>query len=108
MFRESENSTTTEFARNPNEKTNFINFKPTVKGIYDVYARNQLIVTYDLTGLTFGKGFFIIIAILAIVGIVYYGMRNGWFTNLKGSAKKEPQRRQVSPFELEIPEKKNE
>ena len=78
-----------------------VKFTPDRKAVYDVYVRNELIKSYDLTGLTFGNIFIWILVIVGILLLLYLANKYQWFKGGGGSKKIERPRR--SPFEIDIP-----
>jgi len=95
---------TTQFSAG---SSNPINFIPSEKGIYEVYARGQKIAEYDLTGFSFNWGMIRVLLVLAVVGAaVFYGNKQGWFTRTQKAKKSEG--RVVAPFEMSFPPPKSE
>ena len=91
------NQTSQIFVQGSNDIVKFI---PDRKGVYDVYVRNELLKSYDLTGLAFSWGW--VFGIAAIVLILYLAVKYQWFRfggNSGGGKKIERTR---SPFEMDI------
>lgn len=97
-FREENSSIVTPYDSGSGEK--FISFTPELKGIYEVYARGNNIVIYDLTGFTFSGKILMWVGItLAVLILLYKGFRGGWFTARKSQKASLPHPK----FELNIP-----
>lgn len=94
----------TQFTQFSAGGSNPINFIPSEKGVYEVYARGQKIAEYDLTGISLNWGIIRILLVLAVIGVVwFYGSQQGWWTKTQKPKKSAGTERVVSPFELSPP-----
>lgn len=80
---------------------NLVKFMPDRKAVYDVYVRNELVASYDLTGLTFSWGW--VGGIVVGLVLLYLAVKYEWFRFRGNSGGRKPsERRRVSPFEMDM------
>lgn len=93
-----ENNQTSQIFVQGSDKT--VKFIPDRKGVYDVYTRNELLKSYDLTGISFSLGW--VFGIVAGLALLYLAVKYEWFKfggNSGGGKKIERTR---SPFEMDF------
>ena len=80
---------------------NVVRFTPDRKAVYDVYVRDKLISSYDLTGFAFSWRWFGIIIVAGL--LLYFAVKYEWFRfGGNSGGRKATERRKVSPFEMDV------
>lgn len=79
---------------------NAVKFIPDRKAVYEVYVRNDLVASYDLTGLTFSWGWFF--GMVAAAFLVYLAFKYEWFKSGGNSGGGRKIERTRSPFEMDM------
>ena len=79
-----------------------LKFTPDRKAVYDVYVRNDLLKSYDLTGLAIGNVFIWILVIGGVLFFLYLANKYEWFRFRGSSGGGKIERPRRSPFEMDM------